>query len=139
MQIIWTAKSLIGISAPFHKGKKASVPRFNVNPKSVASFSSGSPDYLRCRLEGYPSKTRYPESASELQQWISWDATSYVSSSPQDDDVVQEVAGIADSLVFQLTSAFLVGSEHQGAAVMLGFQEYRYRKSPISSLLYSVS
>jgi hypothetical protein len=43
-----------------------------------------------------------------------------------------EVASIVDSLIFHLTSAFLVGSEHQGATVMLGFQEYKYCNSQYS-------
>ena len=103
-----------------------------MNPKSVASLGSGSPDYLRCRLEGYPLKTRYPESASELQQWCPWDATAYSTSSTQDDEVTVEVTSIADTLVFQLISGFLKGSEHQGATVILGFQPYKYRNSQYS-------
>jgi hypothetical protein len=39
-----------------------------------------------------------------------------------------EVTSIVNTLVFHLISAFLVGSEHEGTDIMLGFQEYRYRK-----------
>jgi hypothetical protein len=113
------------VPEPFHKGKKAAVPRFSVNPKSVASLGSDSPDYLRCRLEGYPLKMRYPESASELQQWSPWDASALKA----DEEVTIEVTDIADTLVFQLVAAFLRGSEHLGDTIMLKFQPYRYRNS----------
>ena len=111
---------------PFHKGKKASAPRFNVNPKSVASFCSGSPDYVHCRLEGYPLKTQYPESASELQQWCPWEATTSSGSLTTDDEVSLEVTDITETLVFRLVSAFLRGSEYEGTPIALGFQRYQF-------------
>ena len=117
------------MSEPFHKGKKGtSAPRFNVNPKSVASLCLDSAGYLRCRLEGYPLKMRYPEAASELQQWCPWEATRYnVSSTLDDDEVTLEVTDVSETLVFQLISAFLTGSECLGDTIMLAFQPYTYR------------
>ena len=107
-------ESLNSAAEPFHKGKKASTPRFSINPKSVASLCSGSPDYMRCRLEGYPLNTRYPESASELQQWRPWEATPSSESPAADDEVELEVAEVTGTLVFRLVSAFLMGSESGG-------------------------
>jgi hypothetical protein len=116
------------VSGPFHKGKGKvpSAPRFNVNPKSVASLCSDSQGYVRCRLEGYPQEMRYPESASELQQWCPWEAKRYNNAS-DDDEVTLEVTDIADTLVFQLISAFLRGSDDHGDTIMLAFQPYTYR------------
>jgi hypothetical protein len=73
---------------------------------------------------------RYPESASELQQWCPWEATAYnKASSKVDDEVTLEVTDISETLVFQLISAFLRGSEHLGDTIMLEFQPYTYRKN----------
>jgi len=123
-----TVDSLICCSEKFHKGKKASVPRFNVNPKSVASLCSESGDYVRCRLFGYPLKMRYPESASELQLWHTWEAAAY---EPSDADPSSsstlDVTDISETLVFQLIAAFLRGSEYDGDTVMLEFERYKYR------------
>jgi hypothetical protein len=72
---------------------------------------------------------RYPESASELQQWCPWEATRYnnTSSKVDDDEVTMEVADISETLVFQLISAFLRGSEYLGDTIMLEFQPHKYR------------
>ena len=72
---------------------------------------------------------QYPEAASELQQWCPWEATRYNASSKVDDDdeVTLEVTDISETLVFQLISAFLRGSEYLGDTIMLAFQPYTYR------------
>ena len=124
------------VSGPFHKGKGKvpSAPRFNVNPKSVASLCSDSLGYVHCHLEGYPLKMRYPESASEQQQWCPWEATRY--SNVDDDEVTLEVTNIADTLVFQTVSAFLRGSDHHGDTIMLAFQPYTYRNISTQSKIH---
>lgn len=127
-------------SEPFHKSNKASEPRFKITPKGVASLAVESADYHRCRLVGYPQKMRYPESASELQQWHTWEASAYElarkikmeDESPSNIKIEQsdalEVAEISDTLVFKLISAFLTGSETAGETIMLEFNAYKYRK-----------
>lgn len=105
-----------------------------MNPKSVATFASQSADYLRCRLVGYPLKMRYPESASELQQWRTWEATAYEESSNRnsEDHGPLEVTDISETLVFKLIDAFMRGSEYNGDTMVLKFARYKYRNVQFS-------
>ena len=47
-----------------------------------------------------------------------------------------EVMDIGDSLVFHLISAFLVGSQHQGATIMEGFQVLQPEHGCYQYLIY---
>jgi hypothetical protein len=95
-----------------------------VNAKSVSSLTSASPDYLRCRLSGYPLGTRYPQTASELQQWMTWEAAPYEVSTL--DAAAIQVNDITETLVYHLLSALLIGSEFEGDTVMMRFSRYEY-------------
>jgi hypothetical protein len=68
---------------------------------------------------------RYPDSASELQQWCEWDATGF----DPNEEVMTEVAEIAETFVFHLIAAFLTGTDHNGDTIMLKFESYQYRNS----------
>lgn len=93
---------------------------------SVASVVSESKDYQRCRLAGFPADMWYPASASELQEFRTWEAEAYETANG--DDSALSVDHITETLVFNLVSAFLRGTELNGHTVLLRFEEYKYRE-----------
>jgi len=106
----------------------------------VGGLVSESKEYHRCCLVGYPLKMRYPTSASDLQQWHTWDARKYeLYEKAKNPDLQQlEVTLISETLVFKLISAFLIGSEdHDGETFLLKFEAYKYHMCFKSSSNYN--
>ncbi len=138
LQWHWILKLIL--LEPFHKSKKGTLPCFIVSPKFVGGLVSESKEYHQCHLVGYPLKMRYPTSASDLQQWHTWDARKYESYEKAENPDLQqlEVKLISETLVFKLISAFLIGSEnHDGETFLLKFEAYKYHMCSNSSSNYN--